>query len=728
MRVIKNFNQDWFYIAEEVAENHPNSHFQPVTLPHTNKLFLQRSVNNDDYQFVSTYHKCFSLPDEAAGKRAFLDFDGAMLKTTAYLNGTLLGVYQGGFTPFSFDITNHLLSGENRLTVYVDATESVDIPPYGGTVDFLTFGGLYRDVYLRLVNPCHIVQAFVRPCDVLTAPRLECDIQLSQWEQGLEIVGIVEDAQGQPVTSQMKVVDKAAFMLSFTDLNSMTLWSLENPALYNLRLTLSLNGKPIDNEVIRFGFRTAEFCNDGQFHLNGEPIKLFGLNRHQTYPYLGAAAPKRLQYMDAEIIRYELGCNVVRTSHYAQSPHFLNRCDEIGLLVFEEVAGWKHIGDEAWQALLLQDLKAMILRDRNHPSIMLWGVRVNESPDHDALYTQTNALAHALDPTRQTGGVRDFADSHFLEDVFTLNDFTEGIQTPRPPYLITEFGGHMFPTKTWDHEERRVEHALKHARKHNLQIGHPDVAGAIGWCAFDYATHKEFGSGDRICHHGVMDIYRLPKMAAYFYRSQKSPIDEVVLYAATNWTMGDRAGGGNNPLIVFSNCDEVEILIGDVLQGRFYPDTEQYPYLRHPPFTIKWPDPYNPWGTNFNDLEVRGYLHGELVAQQKIASDHLPHALHVMSNTSYLLADGADSARIAVQVVDRYGNVLPYQPLLVEWVLDGDAELIGENPLALLGGQGACFVKAGHTVGEVNIRVRTTGLSPASVRLKLLPDQMDNYE
>ncbi len=178
----------------------------------------------------------------------------------------------------------------------------------------------------------------------------------------------------------------------------------------------------------------------------------------------------RLQQLDAEILKYELGCNVVRTSHYPQSPQFLDRCDEIGLLVFEEIAGWQHIGDEAWQDLIVQELQAMIVRDRNHPLLILWGVRINESPDHDDLYTRTNAIAHKLDPTRQTGGVRNHFESKLLEDVFTINDFTEDIQTPLArPHLITEFGGHMFPTKAWDPEERRVEHALKHARKHTLQ-------------------------------------------------------------------------------------------------------------------------------------------------------------------------------------------------------------------------------------------------------------------
>jgi beta-galactosidase len=476
----------------------------------------------------------------------------------------------------------------------------------------------------------------------------------------------------------------------------------------------------VDQEVVRFGFRSAEFCDDGQFYLNGKPLKLFGLNRHQTYPYIGAAAPAGLQYLDAEILKYELGCNIVRTSHYPQSPHFLNRCDEIGLLVFGEITGWQHTGNAAWQALALHDLRAMVERDRNHPSIILWGVRVNESPDNDDFYCRTNALAHELDPTRPTGGVRNFIKSKFLEDVFTLNDFTEGIQPPMVlPHLITEFGGHMFPTKTWDHEDRRIEHALKHARKHNLQMGHPDVAGAIGWCAFDYHTHREFGSGNRICYHGVMDLDRLPKMAAYFYRSQKSPSDEIVLYAATNWTMGDRVGGGNNPLMVFSNCDEIEVFIGDTSYGRLQPDSEQYPYLKYPPFTMRWPEPYNPWGTNFRDLTVHGYINGALVAEHKIDSDHIPYRLRVIASTTHLKPDGADMARIAVQIVDKYSNVLPYQTRVVKLILEGNAEFIGENPLVLLGGQGACYVKSQRTVGEVAIHACTDDLSPVTIMIQI---------
>src|SRR5690606_10589266 len=215
----------------------------------------------------------------------------------------------------------------------------------------------------------------------------------------------------------------ATVTLRFDALPPMALWTLDDPALHTLRVSVD----DADEVTVRYGFREAQFNKDGNFYLNGEPVKLRGLNRHQTYPYVGAAVPARLQRRDADIVKWELGCNIVRTSHYPQSPYFIDRCDEIGLLVFEEIPGWQHIGDEDWKALSLRDVEAMILRDRNHPSIILWGVRINESGDDTAFYTATNRLARELDPTRQTGGVRYFRGSEWLEDVYTYNDFSNTI-------------------------------------------------------------------------------------------------------------------------------------------------------------------------------------------------------------------------------------------------------------------------------------------------------------
>lgn len=723
------FNDGWLFSPRDLATEAPDSDFERVTLPHTNKIFPHHNFDNQDYQFISTYRKRFTLPEARQGRRVYLDFDGAMIACDVLVNGRKVGDHEGGYTPFSFDITDYLDErGENVLTVRLDSTERTDIPPYGFVVDYLTFGGIYRDVWLRYVEPCHIVNVFIQTNDALSS---QAGIAISALVRNQSssprsvrlgaVVREAETGQTKTYTTADEVIVPACGEQQIT-LNGLwgapRLWSLDEPALYDAEIRLTSRNTVIDSVQERFGFRAARWEQDGKFYLNGQPLKLIGLNRHQTYPYIGAAAPARLQRRDADIVKHELGCNIVRTSHYPQSPHFLRRCDEIGLLVFEEIPGWQHIGDNDWQGISLRDLEAMIVRDRNHPSIVIWGVRINESQDNEAFYRATNALARQLDPTRQTGGVRYFQNSQFLEDVFTFNDFSNSVQEPEhQPHLITEFNGHMFPTKSWDQEERLIEHALRHARIQDKQLGMPNVSGAIGWCAFDYNTHQEFGSGDRICYHGVMDIFRLPKYAAYFYESQIAPEKRVVLRAATIWSMGDRSGGGNDPLVIFGNVDEVEVFIGGVSFGRYQPDRAEFPHLPHPPFQIRGLNLWVTWGQKMADLRVVGYWKGEAVAEQRIASRGLPHALHLSVDDSELLADGSDMTRLAFRIVDPYGNRLPYANAVIAFEIEGPGELIGENPFALMGGQAALYVRAGREAGEIVVRARTRGLDEAQVRI-----------
>lgn len=723
MRQSNLFNGDWLYSAGKLSLEAGDDQFEPVTLPHTNKTFPHHNFDNREYQFVSTYRKRFKLPAINKDQLVFLEFDGVMIACSIHLNGNLISEHLGGFSPFSVNITDVLNDGDNELTVYVDSNERNDVPPFGHLVDYLTFGGIYRDVHLTIVNAYHIEDLFVTTKNVLDDPRLSCAVTLNQELPQAELRAVVCDQFGEEVANSKHLVDHETTTLDFKELARIRLWSLDDPVLYTIHVSLFHNGEEIDLLSSRFGFREARFHPDGGFYLNGQRIQLFGLNRHQTYPTIGAAAPARLQRQDADILKFELSCNIVRTSHYPQSVHFLNRCDEIGLLVFEEMTGWQHIGDQAWQDLYLDELNTIIRRDRNHPSVVLWGVRVNESGDNDALYKHTNALAHELDPTRQTGGVRCFRESSFLEDVFTYNDFSNDVLEPvQQPYLISEFAGHMFPTKTWDHEQRLIDHALLHARIQNKQLGNPKIAGAIGWCAFDYATHIEFGSGDRICYHGVMDIFRLPKWAAYFYKSQQSPTRQIVLQPATHWTMGDRSGGGNNPLTVFSNCDEIEVMIGEIHVGKFTPDRENYPNLPHPPFIVNGLDKYTAWGQRqFYNLHLIGYIDGKPVAEHRISSNQVPRKLVLTTDTDQLIADGADMTRLIFQVTDEFGNVQPYANKVVTFELEGQAELVGENPFPLIGGQAALFVKAGHQPSEVIIRAHALGLDSASTSINILP-------
>lgn len=737
MRTTLLFNHDWLFIPEEVDIEAPDSAFIPINLPHTNQLLPHHNFDDAEYQFISTYRKRFRLPEARNGRRIYLDFDGAMIATTVTINGHTFPEHRGGYTPFSYDITDFLdEDGENVLQVRLDSTERKDIPPFGHTVDYLTFGGIYRDVHLRYVAPVHITNVCVRAYDLLSGrPKVTIDVYVRNQTDDVQAVaaaGGLEFWKTETTTGEIPPQGQTTLRLH-SDLSGMPaghpqLWTLDNPKLYMFTVGLyaqigfnSADERQYDSVSLRYGFREAQFRADG-FYLNGERLQLFGLNRHQTYPYIGAAAPSRLQRQDADILKYELGCNIVRTSHYPQSPHFLDRCDEIGLLVFEEIPGWQHIGNADWKALSLRDVRAMIERDWNHPSIILWGVRINESFDDTDFYTQTNRLARELDPTRQTGGVRFWAYSEFLEDVYTMNDFSNSITEPtQSPWLVTEFNGHMFPTKSYDHEARRVEHALRHARIHARQMTMGGVSGAIGWCAFDYNTHKEFGAGDRICYHGVMDIFRLPKWAAHFYASQQSPQKRIILEEATTWSLGDVDEGMIEPVIVFTNCDEVEVYIGEMQIGRYRPNRDEFPGLPHPPIylthlPVRLAHPYG-------DLRLIGYIGGQAVAERRRAADPQPRALILKTDAPELYADGMDMTRLIFKVADRYGNPLCYASKAIFFELDGPAELIGENPFPLIGGQAALYIKAQQETGMVRVRAHTHRLPPAEIHIPIIkPD------
>jgi beta-galactosidase len=358
--------------------------------------------------------------------------------------------------------------------------------------------------------------------------------------------------------------------------------------------------------MLRLGIRKAEFRPDG-FFLNDQPLKIMGLNRHQSFPNVGYALGPEAQAQDADTLKYELGCNLVRTSHYPQSKAFLDRCDEIGLMVFEEIPGWQHIGGEAFKAQSLKNVEAMIRRDWNHPSIILWGVRINESQDDDAFYEQTNARARALDPTRQTGGVRYITDSNLLEDVYTMNDFVLG-EEHLPEFLQSRInrprtalrdqrevtGLTASPCPIWSPSTmatctRPRSSMARNARKSMCSAiwrcstrPRPTriSAGSIGWCMADYNTHADFGSGDRICYHGVMTMTRAPKFAAYAYASQGFSANErPILEPATHWSFGDRKVGGVFPLVILTNCDAVTFHYGHDEPLMFLPAFSRFPHL-----------------------------------------------------------------------------------------------------------------------------------------------------
>lgn len=785
MRTAHSLNFGWKYSPEFTEDmiqiSFDDSKFQTIDIPHTNKELPLNYFDEKSYQFISCYRKSFDIGKKAKGKRYILHFEGAAVYSKVYLNGEFIGEYKGAYNAFTFDITDKVKAKDNLLVVELDSTERKEIPPFGNVVDYLVYGGIYREVWLEEVSEVYIDNAFVRTLNVLQPKKvLDIDVTLSEGAKG-ELTFTLFD--GDEVIGEKKTDFSGRVINAKWAVSDVELWDTENPKLYTLKVKLDDK----DEISVRFGFRECRFLTDG-FYLNGKKIKIRGLNRHQSYPYVGYAMPKNVQKADADLLKYELGVNLVRTSHYPDSVHFLDRCDEIGLLVFTEMPSWQYLGEGEWRDICLDNVRRMVLRDRNHPCVILWGVRVNEGLDCDEFYSQTNALARELDNTRQTGGVRNMPMSHLLEDVYTMNDFIHSgsfinllppalvTKSLTAPYLVTEHNGHMFPTKSFDKEGVRAEHALRHTRVLNSAYGNPRTSGAIGWCMADYNTHKDFGSGDRICYHGVTDMFRVPKMGAAVYRSQQD--DKPFLEVTSAMDIGEHPGGTIGDVWVFTNCDYVKLYKNGKYTSTIYPDSSKFKNLPHPPMiasdfigdalvsddgldpkaaalltdtliaaqTKQWKLPPSKfvkagaamvvgkipfgrmfdivtkyvggWGNEQITYAFEGYKNGECVAtvvRTAVTELHLE-----VKADSYTLKeeDTYDATRIEIVAKDQNGNRVPFADSAIKVTVKGAAEIIGPSEFPLIGGDRAFWIRTNGEKGDITVTIDAKGIEKVKLDLK----------
>nr|WP_319775821.1 glycoside hydrolase family 2 TIM barrel-domain containing protein [uncultured Sphaerochaeta sp.] len=568
------FSED--FLISEIDE----SAWQQVSLPHTPVQFAPGYHEEQFHWGPYTYRRHFSLA-LTDSQQVSIRFEGIANKADFYVDGVLSGSCEGAYLPYTLDLGTR---SSFTLTVVASGDEDPSFPPFGGSMDYISFCGIYREASL-----------IIRENRYFTFLGVE-----SHQTDSLSLKGRAEASDGQDVVATLRegstvlaetsaIIEMGVFSLKMEGL-TLHPWTLEDPFLYTIEVKLGQS----DKRVLTFGSRSARFTKDG-FFLNGTLIPLVGLNRHQDYPYLGYAAPPSLQREDASILK-KLGVNLVRTSHYPQHPAFLDACDRLGLLVFEEIPGWQHIGKEKhWRERCVRNVQGMIERDYNHPSIILWGVRINESPDDENLYQETNRVARTLDPHRATAGVRNLKKSQFLEDVYTYNDFSYAgkgrplqkksrVCEKAVPYMVSEFCGHMYPCKSFDSPKMRAEHALRHARVLDQGLATEGLSGVIGWCMHDYFTHANFGSGDQICYHGVMDIFRTDKAAAHIYRSQKN--SPYVLSVLSSMDGGDYQGAMLPSAVIATNCEEVRLRYNDRVVGVFQPERKMFPHLSHPPVII----------------------------------------------------------------------------------------------------------------------------------------------
>ena len=763
-------NNDWLWSPEFVPEMiepvfSNEDKMEQVRIPHTVKVTPLNYFDDKDYQMVSCYRRTFDAPSDWKGKKVSVTFDAVAHEAEVYINGKFVIKHSCGYTAFTADLTDHIdYGGKNVIAVKCDSRESLNVPPFGFVIDYMTYGGIYREVHLDVKEKDHIRDVFVS-AGADKKVRIKADVE----GEG-ELVAVITGIDSGKVLFAGPCENECEINVSEAEL-----WSLDDPNLYELSMTLR-NGESEDTFVTRFGFRDAEFKADG-FYLNGEKIKLRGLNRHQCWPYVGYAMPKSMQRMDADILKNELGLNAVRTSHYPQSHHFIDRCDELGLLVFTEIPGWQNIGDDAWKEQAVINTREMVSQYRNHPSIILWGVRINESVDCDELYLRTNKEAHDLDPFRQTSGVRCLKKSSLLEDVYAFNDFSHNGKTsgcePKKnitpdmdkPYFISEYNGHMFPTKAYDSELHRQEHALRHCNVLDSVMSYDDICGSFGWCFFDYNTHKDFGSGDRVCYHGVTDMFRNFKLAAYVYASQNKDIDPV-LEISSSMDIGEHPAGNRGEIYILTNCDSVKMYKDDIFIKEYTKDDSTYKNMIAPPILIddfigdqmkegegfsdrqnkivkdalnfsavygmenmplrmkltmveamtrykmKFDDAYmlfgkyiGNWGGKVTKFRFDGIKNGEVV-KTVIKSAMTESKLIVDVSSNELIEDATyDVTAIRIKVTDENGNVLSFynKPAVIE--TSGPVEILGPALADINGGMGGVYIRSTGISGKASVKI-----------------------
>jgi beta-galactosidase len=751
----QSFNSNWEFVkgidtvfSDKLLTKNSDVKWEKISLPHTANIEPVEKVAQQ-WQGICFYRKFFSVPSSYKGKHIAIQFDAAMQEADIYLNGEHIFNHKGGYLPFYIDVSGKLKAGENSIAVRLDNRDNQLIPPGKSlkTLDFNYYSGIYRNAWMIVKDKLHISDAvaankiagggvfahYENVTDKTATLIVQTGVQNDFDDpRNAQISITVKDKSGKIVAqslSKSETVDKGAERnISQTlSITNPQLWSPENPYLYQLSVQLLQNGKLIDKELIKTGIKTVHL-DGGAFYLNGKKLKIRGTNRHQEYPYLGNALSDNAQYRDAWKIK-QAGFNFVRSSHYPQSPAYLDACDELGIMVMDAIPGWQFAGNEAFQQNSFQDIKDMIRRDRNHPSIVLWEASLNESGMKKEYMEKAHAIVHEelSFPGIYSAGWRNTVFDVFLpaRQHGKAPEYWKKYDKPMP-LLIAEYGDWEYYAQNagfnqtayqdlkaeertsrqlrgWG-EKRLLQQALNYQEAHNDNLYGADL-GDANWLMFDYNR----GYADDIESSGIMDMLRLPKFAFYFYQSQIDPVvnsisafNKPMLYIANYWQ-----DGSDTAVRVFSNCDEVELLLNGKSLGRQKPDADKYSTnLNHPPFT------FHVKAFSAGTLTAIGYIHNKKIIQdiRRTPGKAAKISIRIDYSNKELKAGQNDIVFVYADMTDINGTVIHDAADKIDFTVTGDAEIIGKNPAIAEAGTATILLKAGTKAGAIKITASVDGI------------------
>jgi hypothetical protein len=735
-RVDINFNADWLYVQGDVAnaqlQGFNDGSWTSVGLPHTTKF-----VSPEDptaYIGVSWYRKHFTVTNAYAGRKVFIEFGAAMQAASVYINGTLAGQHNGGYTPFTVDATTLVNYGgaDNVIAVRLDSTPSSNFAPGNADPDFQYHGGLYRDVKMIVTDMLHVTDAvyankvagggiFVTYPSVTnssaTVNVLTDVLNENGSAQSVTLISTLTDASSNIVQTVTNTISIPAGTDSIFNQNlvvtSPNLWSPYNPYLYTLNTVVEEGTTVVDYLGTQIGIRTIQWTHNNGLLINGVSFYGRGANFHQDIYGEGNARPDRTTYYDVKRFK-DAGFDFVRGSHYPHDPSFYDACDQLGVLVMDGQPGWQFFNNTTtFKNNTYQDCEDMIRRDRNHPSVVLWETSLNESSYTTSWATNEQAIAHAEYPGSQmftAGWITTYFDTLCSSSQAGVRSSTD-----TRPIIIDEYGD-------WDYGgNSSTSRVAREGADTNLLVQCDNweqsisLNQALSWfsvdAVWDFADYTGYLTTTTKC--GVMDDYRLPKFSYYLYQSQRDPTATVtnanvqtgpMVYIANTMQAISPAA-----IRVFSNCQQVSLYTNGVLFATQSPDTN-YPHLPHPPFTFNL-------GNNINGtIRADGITNGLVAASISRMTPATPATIVLKAEgMDPLSADGGDARLVFVSVLDANGQVVPNSTNTVNLFASGHGKIIGPSVIQMKGGQLATWIQAGRVAGTVTLTASGTGLTPASL-------------
>lgn len=616
-RINENINTDWLYLeyaAADIQEAKAQGHWVPAILPHT---WNKEDVTDNEAGYrrsTSWYRKNIRLGNIVPEQRYFLYFEGVNSTTTVFVNGKEAGGHVGGYIGFEIDISPYVKAGDNEVYVKVDNGYNRDIIPSQQS-DFFIYGGITRDVWLRTRPKIAIGKIrLTTPKVSKESAELQVEVPLDATDavSGLALEVVLRSPTGEVVGSKTVDIQGGKTLIGIKDIQNPKLWDTDDPQLYTVDVFLKNGQEELDKVTDRVGFRWFEFVENGPFYLNGKRVLLRGTHRHEEHAGVGAAMSNAQHRKDMEMIK-EMGANFVRLAHYPQDPEIYKACDELGLLVWDELPWCRGgLGGEVWQTNTKNMLKEMIAQNYNHPSIIIWslGNEMYWLPDFDGgdnrenintFLSELNTMAHELDPTRKTA-IRKYYEGADIVDVFSpsiwsgwysgsYKSYQKAIDTYKPQYksfLHAEYGGSSHVGR---HTENPItgegviqsdgwEEAIVQTDVSNiaqigdwsenyivdlfdwyLRISETDTTfvGNAQWAFKDFGTPlRPENDIPYMNQKGLVDRNGNPKDAYYVFKSYWSKTPFIYLESHT-WTERQGPEDLARTMSVFSNCDTVTL-------------------------------------------------------------------------------------------------------------------------------------------------------------------------